>query len=55
MLDESKNHFSLIAIADTEPVEVAKEFRRFVADVHPELTNLVMGMPRARVIDKLGV
>jgi hypothetical protein len=48
VLDESKNHFSLIAIADTIPAFIGEEFRAFVADVHPELTNLIMPMPRPR-------
>ena len=53
-LDESKSHFSLIAIADTTPAFIAEEFRRFVAEAHPELTNLVMRMPRPRPVGKLG-
>jgi hypothetical protein len=47
-LDESKTHFSLIAIADTSPAIIGEEFRRFIAAVHPELTHLSMRMPRSR-------
>ena len=52
-LDESKTHFSLIAIADTTPAFIAEELRRYVADVHPGLTNLMMHMPEQRPARRL--
>jgi hypothetical protein len=52
-LDESKSHYTLIAIADTIPELIGEEFRRFVSDTHPELTNLVMRMPRPRAVEPL--